>query len=39
MMDKPDIETLLAAARDASANAHAPYSGFGVGAAVLLADG
>jgi cytidine deaminase len=31
--------TLLSAARAVSANAHAPYSGFGVGAAVLLSDG
>jgi cytidine deaminase len=30
---------LVAAAHAASAHAHAPYSGFGVGAAVLLADG
>ncbi len=30
---------LIAAARAAAAHAHAPYSGFGVGAAVLLADG
>jgi cytidine deaminase len=32
-------ETLIAAARAVSANAYAPYSGFGVGAAVLLSDG
>ncbi len=30
---------LLAAARDAAAHAHAPYSRFAVGAAVLLTDG
>ena len=30
---------LIDAARAVSANAHAPYSGFGVGAAVLLSDG
>ena len=30
---------LIDAARTAAANAHAPYSRFGVGAAVLLADG
>lgn len=32
-------ETLIAAARQAALNAHAPYSRFAVGAAVLLADG
>ena len=32
-------EDLIEAAREAVRNAHAPYSGFGVGAAVLLTDG
>ena len=32
-------DRLIAAARDAARNAHAPYSRFGVGAAVLLTDG
>ena len=31
--------TLVDRARAAAAQAHAPYSGFGVGAALLLADG
>lgn len=39
MTDVPDIAALIAAARAVSAHAHAPYSGFGVGAAVLLDDG
>ena len=30
---------LIGLAREAAQHAHAPYSGFGVGAAVLLADG
>ncbi len=34
-----DRTALITAARAAAANAHAPYSGFVVGAAVLLADG
>lgn len=40
--DLTDAETglrLIAAARVAALNAHAPYSRFGVGAAVLLTDG
>ena len=32
-------DTVIAAARAAALNAHAPYSRFAVGAAVLLADG
>lgn len=32
-------DDLIKAARAAAANAHAPYSGFGVGAALLLSDG
>ncbi|WP_414901900.1 cytidine deaminase [Sphingomonas flavalba] len=35
----PAPPALVAAARAAAAHAHAPYSCFGVGAAVLLADG
>jgi cytidine deaminase len=32
-------DSLIDAARDAARNAHAPYSRFGVGAALLLSDG
>lgn len=34
-----DVPALITAARDAMANAHAPYSRFAVGAAVALTDG
>ncbi|MEI9850848.1 MAG: cytidine deaminase [Sphingomonas sp.] len=34
-----EAKRLIDAARAAARNAHAPYSGFGVGAAVLLTDG
>lgn len=34
-----DMPVLIAAARDAMAHAHAPYSRFAVGAAVVLTDG
>lgn len=35
----PALDTLRAHARETTANAHAPYSGRNVGAALLLADG
>ncbi|MEO6215460.1 MAG: cytidine deaminase [Sphingomonas sp.] len=38
-MDETTPHRLIAAAREAALNAHAPYSRFGVGAAVLLSDG
>ena len=38
MTDDPVARRLIAAAREAALNAHAPYSKFGVGAAVLLSD-
>jgi len=39
ILDDPTRDQLVTAARTAALNAHAPYSRFGVGAAVLLADG
>lgn len=38
-MSNEIAKTLIAAAREAARNAHAPYSNFAVGAALLLADG
>ncbi len=35
----PDMKELVAAAREAARKAHAPYSTYGVGAAVRLSDG
>ncbi len=39
MIEPEQIKILVAAARAAANHAHAPYSRFGVGAAVLLDDG
>ena len=39
ILDNATGARLIAAAREAALKAHAPYSRFGVGAAVLLADG
>jgi cytidine deaminase len=39
MLDEQQVGQLIAAARAAMANAHAPYSRFAVGAAVRLTDG
>ncbi|MDO7835070.1 cytidine deaminase [Sphingobium sp. HBC34] len=39
MSNEQRVEQLIAAARGAMANAHAPYSRFAVGAAVRLTDG
>jgi len=38
-IDKPTQRKLVAAAREAAANAYCPYSGYPVGAAVLTLDG
>jgi len=38
-VDEPDIEELLARARELRGHAYAPYSGFHVGAVVLTAGG
>lgn len=39
MTDDDTVERLVQLARDASAHAHCPFSGFRVGAAVLTTDG
>ena len=39
MIDETTRDRLIVAAREAARHAHAPYSRFGVGAALLLVDG